>query len=136
MAQQYYNKGDIEKSLEYLNRIPEESWTPRTVLAAARAYYKKQNYEKVIQILDKKEVEKNYSTLLLLANAVLKTNKLQKAGEYFEMLRQYEDTAKINNILGAIYHSLGESEKAKVYWDRAKNLEKKTQKKNQNAYKE
>ena len=136
MAQQYYNKGDIEKSLEYLNRIPEESWTTRTLLAAARAYHKKQNYEKVIQLLDKKEVEKNYSTLLLLANAVLKTNKLQKAGEYFEMLRQYEDTAKINNVLGAIYHSLGESEKAKVYWDRAKNLEKKTQKKNQNAYKE
>ncbi len=135
MAQQYYNKGDVDTSLEYLNRIPEELWTTRTLLAAARAYHKKQDYEKVVQLLDKKGVEKNYFVLLLLANSVLKTNRLQKAAEYFEMLRQYEDTTKINNVLGAIYHSLGEREKAKVYWDRANNLKKKSDKKKQNSNK-
>jgi len=38
-------------------------------------------------------------------------------------LREYGDSVKINQTLGAIYHSLGEREKAKLYWDRAKNLE-------------
>jgi hypothetical protein len=52
------------------------------------------------------------------------------------MLRKYGDTVKINRTLGAIYYSLGEREKAKIYWERAKNLEKETKKKNLDKNKE
>jgi len=69
-------------------------------------------------------VVKNYSALLFLANSSLELKRKQKAAEYFEMLRKYGDTVKLNNVLGAIYHSLGEREKAKIYWERAEKLEK------------
>jgi tetratricopeptide (TPR) repeat protein len=51
---------------------------------------------------------------------------LRQAAGYFERIRQYGDTADNNRVLGAIYYSLGEREKAQVYWDRAKALEQKS----------
>ena len=129
MAQEYLNKGDVDKALEYFKKLPEELWNSTTLPVIARAYYIKEDYEKVVELLEKENVVKNYSVLLLLGNSSLELKRLQKAAEYFEMLRKYGDTVKINRILGAIYYSLGEREKAKVYWERAKNLEKKSDKK-------
>lgn len=129
MAQQYLNKGNVDTALEYFKKLPEDLWNSITLPVIARAYYIKKDYEKALELLEKKNVKKNYSVLLILANSCLELKKLRKASEYFEMLREYGDTAKINRILGAIYHSLGEKEKAKVYWDRAMNLEKKSKKK-------
>jgi Tfp pilus assembly protein PilF len=48
---------------------------------------------------------------------------LEKAAEYFEQLRNYGDTVKINQVLGAIFLSLGEGDRAKVYFDRAKKIQ-------------
>lgn len=49
---------------------------------------------------------------------------MRLAAEYFEQLRNYGDTINLNQVLGAIFLSLGEREKAKIYFDRAKLLEK------------
>ncbi len=130
LAQQYLNKGEIDTAIEYFNKLPENLWNSTTLPVIARAYYIKKDYGKVVELLEKKNVVKNYTVLLLLGNSSLELKRKQKAAEYFEMLRKYGDTVKINRILGAIYYSLGEREKAKVYWERAKNLEKKTEKKN------
>jgi tetratricopeptide (TPR) repeat protein len=100
-----------------------------TLPVIARAYYLKKEYEKVISLLEQNDVEKNYSVLLLLANSSLELKRLPRAAEYFELLRKYGDTVELNNALGAIYYSLGEKEKAKIYWDRAKSLEMKIKKK-------
>jgi tetratricopeptide (TPR) repeat protein len=124
IAQQYLNKGDVDKSLEYFNKLPENLWNSRTIPIIARAYYSKKDYERVVELLEKETVIKDYSVLVLLANSFMELNRKQRAADYFEILRKYGDTAQINKILGDIYFSLGEKEKAEVYWERAKKLEK------------
>jgi len=130
IATQYLNSGDINSSLEYFEKLPESLWNSKTIPIIAKAYYQKKDYEKVVELLEREDVIKNYSVLLLLGNSSLELKKLIKAAEYFEQLRNYGDTIKLNQILGAIFLSLGEREKAKVYFDRAKELESKSEVKN------
>ena len=124
MGQAYLNKGGVDASLRCFNRLPESLWNASTLPVIASAFYQKQDFARVIELLEKEAVVKKYSVLLMLGNASLKLKRLPKAAEYFEQLRNYGDTAKINRVLGAIYLSLGEREKAKVYMDRAEELEK------------
>ena len=135
IGQEYINKGEFDTAIEYFNKLPENLWNSTTLPVIARAYYAKKEYEKVVELLEKETVVKNYSVLLFLANSSLELKRKQKAAEYFEMLRKYGDTVELNRVLGAIYHSLEEREKAKVYWERAEKLEK-SKKKNQNNNKE
>ena len=131
-GQEYLNKGDVDSALENFLKLPENLRNKLTLPVIARAYYLKKDYKKVIELLKNPVVEESYSTLLLLANSSLELKRLRKAAEYFEKLRSYGDTVKINRALGAISHSLGDREKAKVYWDRAKKIEEKIpEKKNQ-----
>jgi GWxTD domain-containing protein len=122
---QYLNIGNIQKSLEYFNKLPESLWNSFTIPIIAKAYYQNKNFDKVIELLEREGITKDYSALFLLGNSSLELKQLEKAAEYFEELRNYGDTTKINQVLGAIYLSLGEREKAKTYFDRAKELEKK-----------
>jgi GWxTD domain-containing protein len=135
IGQEYLNKGEFNKAIEYFNKLPENLWNSTTLPVIARAYYANKDYEKVVELLEKENVVKNYSVLLFLANSSLELKRKQKAAEYFEMMRKYGDTVKLNSVLGAIYHSLGDREKAKVYWERAEKLEK-SKKKNLNNNKE
>ena len=124
MAVQYLNQGDIQASLERFNSLPRTFWNSRTKPIIARAYYQAKDYGKVVELLEGKDVSKDYSVLFLLGNATLELKQLRTAADYFEQLRAYGDTIKINQVLGAIFLSLGEREKAKGYFDRAKILEK------------
>jgi GWxTD domain-containing protein len=124
MAQEYLNKREFDTAIECFNKLPENLWNSTTLPVLARAYYAKEDFEKVVELLEKENITKNYSVLLLLANSCLELKRKQKAAEYFERLRKYGDTVKINRALGAIYFSLGEKKKAKIYWERAKKLEK------------
>ncbi|MFC2163741.1 GWxTD domain-containing protein [Acidobacteriota bacterium] len=128
MAQEYLNMNNIDAALKRFNKLPEELINSTTRPIMARAYYLKKDYGRVVELLEKEPTQKTYPVLLLLANSCLELRRLPKAAEYFEMLREYGDTIKINQTLGAIYHSLGERDKAKLYWDRAKHLEKKSEK--------
>jgi len=121
---QYLNSENIPKSLEYFNKLPESLWNSLTIPIIARAYYRNKDYEKVVELLEREEIKKDYSTLFLLGNSSLELKQLEKAALYFEELRNYGDTVKINQVLGAIFLSLGEREKAKTYFDRAKEIEK------------
>ena len=123
LAQQYLNIGDMETAIEYFNKLPQELWNIKTLPVIARAYYGNKDYEKVVELLERENVTKDYSALFLLGNSYLELKQLEKAAEYFEQLRNYGDTVKINQVLGAIFLSLGEREKAKVYFDRAKNFQ-------------
>lgn len=131
IATQYLNRGETEAALERFYTLPEAFWNSRTKPIIARAYYQDKNFEKVVELLEGKDVIKDYSVLFLLGNSSLELKQLKKAAGYFEQLRAYGDTARINQVLGAIFLSLGEGEKAKVYFDRAKNLEKKPAAKNE-----
>jgi hypothetical protein len=121
---QYLNSGNLQKSLEYFNKLPESLWNSLTIPIIAKAYYRNKNYDKVVELLEREGIKKDYSSLFLLGNSSLELKQLEKAADYFEELRNYGDTAKINQVLGAIFLSLGEREKAKTYFDRAKELEK------------
>ena len=129
IARQYFNKGEIDKSIEFFNKLPENQWNSKTIPSIAQAYYVKKDYEKVLELLERENIIIDYPVLVLLGNSSLKLKRNQKAAEYFETLRKYGDTAEINRVLGAIYFSLGDKEKAEIYWERAKKLEK-TKKKN------
>jgi len=122
IATQHLNSGNIHVSLEYFNKLPENLWNSFTIPIISRAYYQKRDYEKVVELLERENITKNYSALFLLGNSYLELKQLKKAAEYFEQLRNYGDTAKINQVLGAIFLSLGEREKAKVYFNRANEL--------------
>ena len=129
IAQEYLNKGDIDLALENFQKLPAEMWNGPTLPIIARAYYLKKDYAKVVDLLEKDTVVKTYPVLLMLGNSYLEMKNLSRAAEHFELIRRYGDTANNNRVLGAIYFSLGEKEKAQTYWDRAKALEKKSEEK-------
>ncbi|RLE02359.1 MAG: hypothetical protein DRI99_06165 [Candidatus Aminicenantes bacterium] len=64
-----------------------------------------------------------------MANSALQLNQLEKAATYLERLRQYGDTVSLNQTLAATFLSLGNKEKAKIYYERAKQLRKSTKEK-------
>ena len=129
IAQEYLNKGDIDLALENFQKLPAEMWNSTTLPIIARAYYLKKDYAKVVDLLERDTVVKTYPVLLMLGNSYLEMKNLSRAAEHFELIRRYGDTANNNRVLGAIYFSLGEKEKAQTYWDRAKALEKKAEEK-------
>ena len=136
IGQEYLNKGDVEAALEQFENLPEQMWNSTTLPVIARTYYQKKDYARVVALLEKENIIKNYPILILLGNSCLELKKYQKAAEYFEELRKYGDTVENNRILGAIYYSLGEREKAQVCYDRAKKLEEKLKDKNSEKKKE
>ena len=136
IGQEYLNKGDVEAALEQFKNLPEQMWNSTTLPVIARAFYQKKDYARVVGLLEKENIIKNYPVLILLGNSCLELKKYQKAAEYFEELRKYGDTVENNRILGAIYYSLGEREKAQVCYDRAKKLEEKLKDKNSEKKKE
>jgi tetratricopeptide (TPR) repeat protein len=115
----------VEKALESFAGLPAELWNDSTLPVIARAHYLHKDYGRVVELLEKDTVEKTYPVLLLLGNSSLELKRLDRAAFYFEEVRKFGDTAETNNALGAIYFSLGEKDKAQVYWERAKKLEHK-----------
>jgi tetratricopeptide (TPR) repeat protein len=113
----------VKEALESFQKLPSGLWNGTTLPVIARAYYLDKNYARVIELLEKETVPKDYGVLLLLGNSSLELKRLKEAAFYFEEVRKFGDTAEANNALGAIYFSLGEKDKARVYWDRAKKLE-------------
>jgi len=126
LGQEYLNSGQVDKAIESFQKLPENLRNSSTLPVVARAFYIKKDYARVVELLERDNVIKNYSVLLLLGNASLKLKKLERAALYFEEIRKFGDTAKINKTLGAIYYTLGERDKAKIYWERAKKLEEKS----------
>jgi len=126
VGQEHLNQGDVDLALGDFRKLPAAMWNATTLPTIARAYYLKKDYVKVVELLGGDAVDKTYPVLLMLGNACLETKNLRQAAEYFERVRQYGDTVDNNRVLGAIYYSLGEREKAQAYWDRAKALEQKS----------
>jgi GWxTD domain-containing protein len=127
LGQEYLNSGQVDKAIKSFQKLPENLWNSSTLPVMARAFYIKKDYARVVELLERDDVIKNYSALLLLGNASLKLKKLERAALYFEEIRKFGDTAETNKTLGAIYYTLGERDKAKIYWERAKKLEKKSE---------
>jgi tetratricopeptide (TPR) repeat protein len=130
VGQEYLDAGRVGKALESFEKLPPSLWNGTTLPVIARAYYLHKDFARVVELLERDQVEKNYPVLILLGNSSLELKKLGQAAFYFEEVRKFGDTAEANNALGAIYFSLGEKDKAKVYWERAKKMEQKAADKN------
>lgn len=125
LGQEYLNAGDAARALERFRSLPRRLWTFDSIPVIARALYLTKDYAGVLELLEKDGVDKTFPVLLLLGNSCLELKKLDRAAVYFEQVRKYGDTPENNRTLGAIYFSLGDTGKAKTYWDRADALEKK-----------
>ncbi len=122
IGQEHINRGDVDLALEDFRKLPSPMWNTTTLPVIARAFYLKKDYAKVIELLGSEAVVKTYPVLLMLGNACLETKDLRRAAEYFERVRKYGDTVDNNRVLGAIYFSLGDREKAQACWDRAEEI--------------
>lgn len=125
LAQQYLNNGEVSKAVQIFTEFPADIVQPKMLPVMARAYYLNKDYSRVLELLSGERVVKDYRVLLMLGNSYLETKDLTRAAEHFEALRKYGDNAGINRTLGAIYLSLGEQDRAKAYFDRAVELQKK-----------
>jgi tetratricopeptide (TPR) repeat protein len=124
-AQQYLNAGSVDRAIEYFNKIPTRSWNAVSLPVIARAYYEKKDYARVVELLERDDVPKEYAALILLANSSIELKQYGKAVQYLEQIRKYGDSVEINQLLAASYLSLGRQEKAKRYYEHARELMKK-----------
>ncbi len=123
LGEEYLNIGMADLAYGMFQKVGKNFWTEKSIVYYGKALYLLERYEEVISLL--KNFKFSYEILALLSNSYLKLNNLEKAAIYFEELRKYGDSVEINNKLGAIYFSLGDKKRAKVYWDRAKRLKEK-----------
>lgn len=139
-AQQYLNKGKVSQAIAYFDRIPRNLWNAASLPIIARAYYKKGNYAKVLELLERGEVKKEYPILVMLANSAIELKMYPRALEYLEKIRKYGDSVEINHLLAATYISMGNRDKAMVFYERARKLKQQSQeqekKENENKNKE
>lgn len=125
LGREHLSRNDAGRSLELFRLLPESFWDSTNVVFLAQAHYAGKNYAEAVALLDRDDVRKDYSILRLLANSYLGLRRYPDAAQTFERLRQYGETVEILNALGAVYLTLGEKDKARLIWARAKDLEEK-----------
>ncbi|HLP61175.1 MAG TPA: GWxTD domain-containing protein [Candidatus Deferrimicrobium sp.] len=121
-GQQYLNVDNVDRALDFFNKISPEYWNGISIPVIAKAYYLKKDYARVVELLERFNVPKVYATVIMLANSAIQLKMFDKAVQYLEKLRKYGDTPEVNHLLAAAYLSLGEQEKAKQYYEHAKEL--------------
>lgn len=126
-AQQCFNANKVDRAIAFFNRIPRDLWNAGSLPIIARAYYKKGDYTRVIELLEREEVSKEYPILVMLANSSIELKLYSRALEYLEKIRKYGDNVEINQLLAATYLSMGNRDKAMVFYERARQLKKEPQ---------
>jgi GWxTD domain-containing protein len=124
-AQQYLEAGNVDQAIAYFNKIPSSLWNSTSLPVIARAYYLKGDYARVIQLLEREDVKKEYPTLLMLANSSIELKLHPRALKYLQEVRKYGDTIEINQLIASTYISMGNRDKAMVYYERARKLKNK-----------
>ena len=123
-AQEYLNMGNTDQAVANFNLVPRKYWNASSLPVIARAYYVKKDYATVLQLLENDQVKKVYATLIMLANSAIELKRFDRALEYLEKLRQYGDSVEINQLMAAVYLSTGQREKAKIHYEKARQLMK------------
>lgn len=122
LGQEYLNCRQVGKALEFFDKLPARLPGSATLPVIGRAHYLNHDYARAMATLENEQVEKNYAVLLMLANSAIELKEFQKAADYLERVRKYNDSAEINYLLAATYLSLGDKDKAKMYYDHIKQL--------------
>jgi len=122
LGQQYLEIKRPDLAVATFERIPTALWKAEALPVFAQAYYQVRNDEKVIQLLSEKEVEKVYPVLLMLGNAAIRLKRYNAALEYLQAILKYGETAKIYQLMGAVYLNLGDKANSRKYYERARRL--------------
>jgi len=121
-AQEYLTLKKIDQALATFEKIPPSAWNAAAIPIIAKAYYLEGNYSRVIELLEKEDVTKDYPVLLMLANSSIETHAYPRALQYLEKLRAYGDTVEINQLLASTYLCMGNREKAAFFYERSRQL--------------
>jgi len=112
-------------AINVFNKIPDSLRRGNAVPIIARAYYLKGDYATVLKLLEPETVKKEYPILQMLANSSIELKDYQRALKYLEQLRKYGDTVELNHLLASTHLSMGDREKAKAFYERARKLKNK-----------
>lgn len=86
MAQQYFNKDDVDTAIEYFEKLPDELRNSTTLPVIARAYYSKRNYEKVVNLLER-ECRKELYCSFASWELIFRTKKIVKGFRIFRKVK-------------------------------------------------
>ncbi len=125
-GQQYLALGKTDEAIRCFEQVPTDRWKPEAIPVIARAYYLKENYTKVLELLDREEINKEYPILVMLANSAIGTKTYSKAVTWLEKLLNYENSAEINELLGSTYLIMKNQKKAAIYYGRAREIKNKS----------
>ncbi len=125
LGQQFLNGGDAESALRQFEKLPLALWNATSLPIIGQAYFMKQDYAKVVELLESGKAEMNHPVLSLLAQSHSRLGRWPSAAAYYEKLRKYGDTAEINRTLARLYETMGDKDKAAACRERAQTLEKK-----------
>jgi GWxTD domain-containing protein len=121
-AQQYLHVKKTDLAIADFNKIPKSLRNASSLPLIAKAYYIKGDYNRVVALLEREDVQMKYATLLLLANSSIELKRFPKALEYLQQIRKYGDTVEINHLLAATYLSMGDRQNARAYYERARKI--------------
>lgn len=125
-GQQYLALSKTDEAIRCFEQVPANRWKPEAIPVIARAFYLKENYTKVLELLEHEEVKKEYPVLVMLANSAIGTKAYPKAITWLEKLLNYEDSVEINQLLASTYICMKNQKKAAFYYQRARELKKKS----------
>jgi GWxTD domain-containing protein len=123
-AEQFLNLGRPAEALSRLELIPPAARTPAGLALLAQACYQRNEFGRVLEILEGMTGGRTFAELTLMANSAIELKLYEKAAGYLERLRQYGDSAPVNHLLAATWTILGDAAKAGQYHRRALEIEK------------
>jgi len=123
LGEQCLNIRNYDGAIAYFNNVPENVWHREQRPLIANAYYHKENYGKVLELLERDDVTKTYPVLQMLANAAIGLKRYPEALNYLEQLRHYGDTVEINHLLASTHLCMGNRKKARACYDHARDLQ-------------
>lgn len=122
LGQQSLNAQNDQQALAYFQQIPVSSWKPGFRPFIANAFYRNHQYQEVLQLLDHDEVKKTYPVLQMLANSAIELKRYPQALDFLERIRAYGDSREILNLIASTHLCMGNQQKARVYYEKARKL--------------
>ncbi|MGE5343822.1 MAG: GWxTD domain-containing protein [Candidatus Omnitrophota bacterium] len=131
-GQEYLANGQIDRAIATFETLPASARNAATLPLMAKAYYQKEDYRRVLELLERDGVKKEYPVLVMLANSALALKAYARALTYLDLLRNYGDTPEINQLMASTHLCLGNREKAAFYYQRTRDLKSETKETNDN----
>jgi GWxTD domain-containing protein len=124
IGSQLYNSGQYSKALPYLKRAYDmKSDSLDYALSLAKCYFQIKNYTKISPLLgpflERADIH-NYESYILTGQALQQLGKMAEAIDVLDRaLNKFGINTQLLNILGDCYFRLGQTEEARVVWEKS-----------------